>query len=198
VPIFIEMPFILKIWLKNVPENSVIFCQLILILTLMWQITVGTMASVTSVGNIKAFQIAVGAVEIFSLPLAYGLIKLRLPVYSVFVGLIFMEFIASGLRTWFAHVIAGLDIKDFFMKTWLRSMLSATIATICAFLVRSFLPVGFIRAILVCITSTLSITLLLRYFVLTSEEIEKIKEMMLPIYYRARRRLIAIVKIQVD
>jgi O-antigen/teichoic acid export membrane protein len=189
IPIFIEMPFVLKIWLKQVPENSIIFCQLILILTLMWQITVGTMASVTSVGNIKAFQIAVATIEIFSLPLSYGLIKLGLPVYFVFIGLIFMELIASGFRTWYAHKIAGLDIKDFFFNTWLRSMLSAVIAGSLAFLTRIVMPEGFIRAILVAVTSTLAITLLLKYYVLNPEENEKIRELVLSIYFKTRKKI---------
>jgi O-antigen/teichoic acid export membrane protein len=188
IPIIAEMPFVLKIWLKTVPENAVIFCQLILVLSLFYQITVGTMTAVTSVGNIKSFQIAVGALEIFNLPVAYALVKFGLPAYYVFIGSIVLEIFAGGIRVWFAHKIAGLDIKDFLIKTWVYSISSAIIAAILAFLLRFVLPEGFLRAILVGITTTLSIVLLLRYFVLTSSENDNINAMIMSVYNKIRRK----------
>ena len=189
VPIIIEMPFVLKIWLKAVPENAVIFCQLILLLSLLYQITIGTMIAVTSVGNIKSFQIAVGAVEIFNLPVAYALVKFGLPAYFVLVGSIFLEIFAGGLRIWYAHKIAGLDIKDFIVKTWVYSISSVAFAGLLAFLLRFLMPDGFLRAILVGITTTLAIVLLLRYYVFTHGENAQVKELYLSVYNKITKKL---------
>jgi O-antigen/teichoic acid export membrane protein len=188
IPIIVEMPFVLKIWLKTVPENAVAFCQLILLLTMMYQITIGTMAAVTSVGNIKSFQIAVGALEIFNLPLAYLLMKMGLPAYFVFIGSLFMELVASGIRIWFAHKIAGLDIRDFVLNTWVRSILSAAVTALAAYLVRNTLPQGFLRAILVGVTTTISIFLLVRYFVLSQFEVGKVREIVFEVFNKIRKR----------
>jgi O-antigen/teichoic acid export membrane protein len=188
IPIIVEMPFVLKIWLKTVPVNAVAFCQLILLLTMMYQITIGTMAAVTSVGKIKSFQIAVGALEIFNLPLAYLLVKTGLPAYSVFVGSLFMELIASGIRIWFAHKIAGLDIRDFVLNTWLRSIFAAAVIAFAAFIVRNILHQSLLRAFLVGVTTTLSMLLLLRYFVLSQFEIGKVREIVTSAYYKFRKR----------
>lgn len=189
IPIILEMPFILRIWLNTVPENTVIFCQLILTISLMYQITIGTMTAVTSVGDIKAFQIAVGAVEIFNLPLAFVLIKLGLPAYFVFISSIFLEFIAGGLRIWFAHKIAGLDLKDFLINTWFYSILSAILTIIFALLVQYLFGEGILRAFLVGITTTLSLLLLGRYIVLTSEESEKINEIIVSAYIKYKKKI---------
>jgi O-antigen/teichoic acid export membrane protein len=188
IPIIVEMPFVLKIWLKTVPENAVAFCQLILLLTMMYQITIGTMAAVTSVGKIKSFQIAVGALEIFNLPLAYLLMKMGLPAYSVFIGSLFMELVASGIRIWFAHKIAGLDIRDFVLNTWVRSILSAAVTALAAYLVRNILPQGFLRAFLVGVTTTISIFLLVRFFVLSEFEMGKVREIVSAVYNKIRKR----------
>lgn len=188
IPIIIEMPFVLKIWLKTIPENAIIFCQLILILSLMYQITVGTLIAVTSVGKIKVFQITLGAVEIFNLPLAFALMKFGLPAYFVFIGSIFLEFIAGGLRTWFADKIAGLDIKDFLLKTWFYSMLSASLAALFAILVQYILQEGILRVVLVGVTSSSTLILLGKYMVLTSEENKKIKELILSFYLNFRKK----------
>jgi len=190
IPLILEMPFVLKVWLKTVPDNTVIFCQLILIINLLYQLTVGTMAAVTSVGKIKSFQIAVGAVEIFNLPLAFILIKLGLPAYYVFINSIFLEIVAGGFRLWFAHKITGLDIKDFLVKTWLASILSAGVAVLIALLIRFLLQEGFLRAILVGITTSLSLVLMVKYLVLTSEENERINETLLSFYNSFKNKLI--------
>lgn len=187
VPIIIEAPYILKIWLKTVPEHAVIFCQLILILSLAYQITVGTMAAVTSVGNIKKFQIAVGAFEILNLPVAWALLKSGLPVYSVFIGSIFLELIAGIIRTWFAHTIAGLDIKNFLLKTWFYSLLSAVLTGVIPVLFRFFIAEGIARLFIVFIFTSLSLLILGRYFVLTFEENEKIKEIIQYFFFKRKK-----------
>jgi O-antigen/teichoic acid export membrane protein len=186
IPIIVEMPFVIKIWLKTVPENTVIFCQLVLVLTLLYQITIGTMASVTSVGDIKTFQIAVGAIELLNLPVAFILIKIGLPAYSVFLGSIVMELIAGGLRTWFANKIAGLDTRAFLIHTWLYSMISASIAATFALSLRFFLEQGFLRAFLVGTVTSLTLVILLMKVVFTKAENEKVREMIHSIYLKAR------------
>lgn len=178
VPFIVEMPFVLKIWLKTVPENSVIFCQLILVISLLYQITIGTMTSVTSMGNIRSFQIAVGAVEIFNLPICYALLKIGLPAYSVFIGSIVMELLAGAVRLWYSHKIAGLNIKDFLIKTWLFSAFSAATATLFSMSLQLILEQNLLRAILVLITTSGTLLLLGMYLVFTSEEITKLKEVL--------------------
>jgi O-antigen/teichoic acid export membrane protein len=192
IPIIIEMPFILKIWLKVVPENSVIFCQFILVLSMLYQITIGTMTSVTSVGNIKRFQIAVGALEIFNLPVAYLLIKSGLPAYSVFVGAIVLEIIAGGIRTWYANKIAGLDLRDFLIGTWLYSMITAGIAIVLGLSWHLLFHQGIIRALIVGITTTITLMLFGKIIVLSKEEYGKIKEIVISFYGRLSKRSVVV------
>ena len=188
VPIIIEMPFILKIWLKTVPENSVIFCQLILVLSMLYQVTIGTMTSVTSVGDIRSFQLAVGALEIFNLPVAYLLIKAGLPSYSVFIGAIVLEIVAGGIRTWFAHKIAGLNLKDFILKTWTYSIFTAFIAWLAGLAWHLVIHPGITRALIVGTTTTIMLLVTGRILVLTGEEYARIREIITSVYYRFRKR----------
>ena len=190
IPIIVEMHFILKIWLKTVPENAVIFCRLTLILSLLYQITIGTMTSITSVGNIKSFQLAVGAVEIFNLPVAYLLVKSGLPAYSVFIGSICLEFVAGSLRLRYAHKIAGLEVKSFLVKTWLYSVSSAAIAAFLGSTLKIFLTEGILRGLAVGVTTTLSMLLLGRYLVLTYSENKKIIEIFSSFYFNMRKKLV--------
>jgi hypothetical protein len=189
VPIILEMPFVLDVWLKTVPENTIIFCRLILILSLLQQLTVGLMAAITTIGNIKTYQITVGSFQILNLPVAWVLIKIGLPAYSVLVGSIFLEAVAAGLVVWFAHKVAGLNIRDFVINTLFKVILSVALAGVLAYLVVLFMGEGFLRAFLVGIVSTVSLVLLGITVALTTEEYIKIKDIVLSFYFRIKERV---------
>jgi O-antigen/teichoic acid export membrane protein len=188
VPILIEMPFVLKVWLKTVPENAVIFCQLTLVISMMYQITIGTMTAVTSVGNIKAFQIAVGAIEIFNLPAAYILMRLGFPAHYVFINSMFWEFIAGNIRIYYAHKLAGLSIRDFLYKTFFCSAVTVGIAVLLAYIVTLIMPEGFLRIFAVGVTTSLSLVIIGRFLVLTRDEYEKIAQIVRSILEKLTKR----------
>jgi O-antigen/teichoic acid export membrane protein len=188
IPIIMEMPFVLRMWLKSVPDNAIIFCQLTLVLSMMYQITIGTMSAVTSVGNIKSFQIAVGAIEIFNLPTAWLLMKFGLPAHFVFINSIFFEFIAGNMRIWYAHKIAGLKIYDFLVKTVMLSTLTVLISVVLAYLLKLLLPESLLRAVIVLAITSLSLAFFGRFIALTNEEYQKIKEVSTSILKGIRRK----------
>jgi O-antigen/teichoic acid export membrane protein len=189
VPVIIEMPLVLKIWLKTVPENAVIFCQLILILSMMYQITIGTMTAITSVGNIKEFQIAVGAIEIFNIPLAYLLMKLGLPAYFVLISSIFLEFIAGYMRVWYAHKIAGLNIREFLLYTMLRSIITVVIALVFGFIITVLFDDGIVRATGIFLVTSVSLIFFGCLFILSKDEYLFIKEFILSNLYKIMKKI---------
>jgi O-antigen/teichoic acid export membrane protein len=106
IPCIFEMPGILRFWLKTVPENTVIFCQLI-------QITIGLQSAIQAIGNIKAYQTVVGSVILLNLPIAYVLLNTGFPSHYVLVSYILIECVACILRLHFLVKIANLGLKDF-------------------------------------------------------------------------------------
>lgn len=157
IPIFIEMNFVINIWLKEVPENTIMFCKLILIVCLLQQPAAGLMAAITAVGDIKNYQLVTGSFQFLNLPVAYVLIKAGLPAYFVLVGAIFLEFINTSLVIWFAYKVARLPLRDFVINTLLKSYLSVIMAFFFALLLYYLLNEGIFRAVVVGITSTISL-----------------------------------------
>ena len=80
---------------------------------------------------------------VFNLPVAYALVKFGFPAYSVFIGSICLELLAGVLRVWFAHLIAGLDVKSYVVHTWFYSISSAVIAAALALLIKHFIHESF-------------------------------------------------------
>ena len=171
------MNFVINIWLKEVPENTIMFCKLILIVCLLQQPAAGLMAAITAVGDIKNYQLVTGSFQFLNLPVAYVLIKAGLPAYFVLVGAIFLEFINTSLVIWFAYKVARLPLRDFVINTLLKSYLSVIMAFFFALLLYYLLNEGIFRAVVVGITSTISLVFFARHIAFTFEENEKIKEL---------------------
>ena len=85
MPILFTIDGILEIWLKEVPEYTAIFCRLILIYLSCEAISAPLWMSVQATGKIRSYQILMACLIFLNFPIAYVVLKLGLPVYSVWV-----------------------------------------------------------------------------------------------------------------
>lgn len=139
VPLIAEMPFVLRIWLGSVPENSVVFCRIILLVTLFFQIKMGLHIAIDSVGKIKWYQIVCGGLHFIVLPIAY---YIYIQGYSAYYGLIIVlieELVTIFFTTLFAKSLAGIGLKKYYLKVFFPSTLTVVaLFTISSYLNRVF------------------------------------------------------------
>lgn len=82
LPLCIEMEFVLKIWLGQVPQYLPIFCVLTLGTVLLQSLGGTVQLAIQASGNIKMYQILVGGAKLCALPVCYcGLREGLSPVY---------------------------------------------------------------------------------------------------------------------
>lgn len=189
LPFLVEMPYVLNLWLKEVPPYSVIFCRLLIIRSLISQLSRGLLIALQAVGKIKAYQAVVGTLIILNLPLAYLLIIWGFPAYSVFVGAIVIEIIAGGCRIWFAHKLADLKIAPFLREVWGYSTVPVILSLLLASTPLLFMEESFFRAILVGFISCITLPLLAKYIALSQNENDKIKELALSFLAQIKKKL---------
>ena len=122
VPLILEMPAVLSFWLKNVPDNTVIFTRLFLVLSLLSTLSSGIISALLAIGNIKLYQIVVGGTLLLNVPISWILFKLGFPsFYSVLVA-IALEVISHILRLYFLKHLAGSSVKSFIIDVDLKPM----------------------------------------------------------------------------
>lgn len=119
IPLLFSMPFILKVWLKDVPEYSIVFCSLVLIVSLVQQSTNGIMSLIQATGVVRNYQFAVSLIMILNIPLAYVLLRIGVSAPFVIVGMIAIEVIAAFVRVLFAKILTSLSIHMFVKKVTL-------------------------------------------------------------------------------
>lgn len=131
IPIFCKMPFILNLWLKDVPEYTVIFCRIILLTVLISQITMGLQSGIYAKGRIKNYQSVMGIIQLLSLPLAFILLKAGFSVETILYSLLTVETVMSISRIIFAKHLIHIKISTM-MKEMLFPSLVACIAVFIA------------------------------------------------------------------
>ena len=113
VPLYFSMHFVLKIWLGEIPEYSVAFCSLILVVAMIQQLTVGLMSAIQATGIIRNYQLVIAIVLLFNIPLAYVLLKIGCQAPIVLIRMVAIEVVSCFVRVFFAHRLAGLAVSDF-------------------------------------------------------------------------------------
>ncbi|WP_255491043.1 MATE family efflux transporter [Dysgonomonas sp. 520] len=123
IPFLFEADTILKLWLKVVPEYTESFCILVLISILINQLTIGLQSAIQATGKVKVYQLIVGSLTLFNLPIAYVILRLGYSPDFVLMSFIFIEILACGFRVILLNKLAELSIKDFLNRVLFKEIL---------------------------------------------------------------------------
>lgn len=113
IPLIVELPKVFELWLTHVPDYAIAFTQLILIASMVYQMSAGLMAGVLSVGKVKAYQITISILMLLNLPFAYIWLYLGYAPPWIIVGMIICEILCLIARLIFSKHLFGLRIGQF-------------------------------------------------------------------------------------
>ncbi len=161
VPLIVEMPFVLDVWLGKYPAYSVPFASLILITSIVDAVSRPVIVAVNAKGEIKRYQIIVGGVLLLTLPVSYVVLKLGGNPTSVFVVNLCVMLAAAGVRLVLARPLIGLPVGEYLREIGMKGILVSVIAFALAFGLRTVLPTGTlwsltVIAVTVITTATIS------------------------------------------
>lgn len=128
IPLIYLTPWLLQLWLGEVPEYSVVFLQLTLCISLIRSIHGPIDTIFKAKGNLKYYQIAEGIILAFPLVLGYFVLKAGAPYASIFVCCIFMELVNMFVILILARKVAGFNSTAYTYNI----LLPACLCLICA------------------------------------------------------------------
>tara|TARA_R110000868_G_scaffold13954_5_gene65254 strand:+ start:57 stop:1550 length:1494 start_codon:yes stop_codon:yes gene_type:complete len=155
IPLIFEMPYILKLWLKIIPDYTIIFSQLTLIITLINQLSIGLQTAVQSIGKIKLYQTVVGGFLLLNLPISYFLLRFGFPIYSPLISIIVIEIFGCYFRIYFMNKIGKMSILQYVQKVILKITFPLIILTTACFIPYLFMGDTVIRFITIIMISTI-------------------------------------------
>lgn len=160
LPIIYEAPLILSIWLKAVPENTVLFLRIILFTALLNTLSNPLIISMHASGVVRNFQIVVGGLSLFTLPLVYIAYMLG---YDAYIGLIIaliMEFLCHLTRLYMLRRIIDFPAMRFFLQVTLRVIFITLSALLLPWFAGTYIESDGLRFLTVCLVSVISCVIL--------------------------------------
>ena len=113
IPFIIRTPQILKLWLGEVPEYSVIFTRILIGITLIDAISAPLMRASDATGDIRKYHLVVGGVLMTIVPIAYLFLKLGYPPQCAFYTYFAVSIVALVARLIILHQKIELSIRLF-------------------------------------------------------------------------------------
>ena len=98
IPLIIETPVLLAIWLKEVPEYTVIFVRIIIVTSVINSFASPLSAARGATGDIKNYQIVLTALGLLHIPLAWICFEIGYPPYSAMIVYLILIIIMQVCR----------------------------------------------------------------------------------------------------
>jgi O-antigen/teichoic acid export membrane protein len=151
IPLVFEMPQILRFWLQDIPDNTVMFCRFVLLAAVCDQMTIGLGIANQAIGKIRNYSLVINTIKVLTLPAAWLCLHMGLPVVSTMYCYLLAEIICALARLPFLKVTAGLSIKSFVLNVFVRILPTLVAVTACSYAIIRFIdmPYRFLITILV-------------------------------------------------
>lgn len=159
-PLIIENRFVLNLWLKDVPEYAIIFCQLSLLNNLISIMFRTIMFSIHATGNVKRMSLINGTIYLLVLPISYFMLKAGFSPVVPYIVNIFLLVMGSISNLVVLHkYLPEFSISTFYHNVIIICLLIIGISSILPLSINHIMKEGFVRFILVGFTTLISITI---------------------------------------
>lgn len=158
LPVALEAPFILDLWLKEVPEHTVIFLRIVLLTTLIDSLSTPLITAMHASGKVRDYQIVVGGLSLLTLPVAYLCFKAGCqPQAALWVGAA-MSVACHFARQLLLRRTIGFPMARFLHEVSLRVLLVTVLSAAVPLAVYAVMDNGWSGFFAVCAASALSTT----------------------------------------
>ena len=157
LPVLMETNFILTLWLKTVPDDAVVFTQIMICISLIYTTANPCVIANQATGKVKIYQMVVGGILLLILPISYVVLKLGAPAYSVFIVHFCIESLAQFSRMYMLRKLIHLPLWQYMKNIYIPIVSTVVIAVILPLVVRMQVAEGWLRFLAVGFTCVLSV-----------------------------------------
>lgn len=156
LPVLFNTEYLMGLWLKEVPAQSVSFARLFLVLSLSESISNPLMTSALATGRIRRYQSVVGGLIMLNLPVSYVFLKAGAsPEVTVAVAIGISQ-ICFFARLAILRGLVGLSARQFIIRVYCNVLCVTAASLVLPLLTFRFMPDGFggfCLSLAVCVVS---------------------------------------------
>lgn len=155
LPLFIKCHYVLELWLKIVPDYSVIFIRILLIQTLIVTMWTPLFVSGLATGKIKSFGLITSCLNICQVIVCYVILKCGAGPVFVVASLAVWEMMAYSIQFYTLGRLIEFKYSDYLCKVKLRSLLVLVVSGILSYLLLKYFNDSFGALVVSCIITTI-------------------------------------------
>ena len=144
---------VLKLWLDNVPSNTISFVRLALVTSMIHILSNSMVTAMLATGNIKKYQIIVGGLGMLVLPLAWFSFYIGFPAEMAYITTIIIFLIQLICRLYLLNEMIGMDIKRFIKEVLFKVIFTSSIACLFPVIIYNYMEEGLLRFFIVILIS---------------------------------------------
>ena len=170
IPLSLELPEVMRIWLKNPPAYSVGLCYCAMLLYLVSSFTMGHQISIDAVGRLAPYYKVAGPLGLLALPLAVAAGFLWHNVYIMMLVVVVIEATGSVWKLRFAGRFARASERAWFREVLVPLSLLTMSSMGIGYLPHLFMEQSLTRVCATVCVSEMAFVPVAWFFVLTNEE----------------------------
>lgn len=136
IPLMVELPFILKIWLDKYPDETVFLARIILLQTLITSMTRSVVMGLHATGKMKTANLLSGTILLLSLPFSYILFKMGVSLHMVMIATLLPWLMEAFIDLSLLRNYVGISREVFYKRSYgivliLGVLMTAPLIFIC-------------------------------------------------------------------
>jgi O-antigen/teichoic acid export membrane protein len=171
-PCFLELPFVLNLWLVNVPNWTVSFTRLSMLFN--WNVTIflPLMYIIHATGRMKRISFINGTLYLMVLPITWFLFKEGLNPTTPFILNAIFVLLGAGISNLYSIklYIPSFQCLHYLKYSVMNGILTVALGSILPIVVKLYMPDDWMGFLIVCSVSVLSLGLSILYVGLNMEE----------------------------
>ena len=163
IPLLLEPEYFLTLWLKNVPEWTVILFIFQMIRSLVEMLTISFNTSLSAVGEVKEFNIQTAVLRFAPLVVLWFMFKAGFKPYWVYLIMIIVVVVEGILKLGLTKRYCSLSYRRFFRDLFIPAMKVTAAMLVFGTIPLLLLGSGFLRFVLVILCSWTALALSLGF-----------------------------------
>ncbi|GHV07538.1 hypothetical protein FACS189485_18020 [Spirochaetia bacterium] len=164
LPLYVNAGFVLELWLKNVPEYTVIFTKIMLVISLISSVSGPLWAAMQATGDIKRYQIIFNSFMFANLPLSFIFLWLGYSPVWVLIIRLFLDVLAGTWRVFYLRKKINFPILRFLLDVIIPIVVIVVISTLVVTYIHTLFAGKLLNLVVSCCVSTLCLGFLV-YFI---------------------------------
>lgn len=176
VPVFMEIDYVLKLWLTEVPQYTSVFIKITIISSLLVNSYIMIDKAIIASGHIKQMALIGNTIPVIQLPLVYIFLKLGYSPVVTYIITLVPQFLGMFANLWISKHYINFPSGRFFFQIMVKNSLFIIIACIIPYIVREMMPDGLLRFLVVCSLSVFCTIGIMYSFAMNAETKQMVRQ----------------------